>query len=169
MRVGGTTPSGHSLGDRGLARAGRGALAAAAILVAAGALATAACQPDLKVGGLRQGGTAQARTFGAIAQDLLVPRCATSACHSGSPPPAEPTLDADLAWNALVGVPSLQASGTQLVEPFAPERSYLVMKLRGTAGSAGGLGSLMPIGEAALDEADIAAIEAWIANGAPND
>jgi hypothetical protein len=166
MRVGGTTPSGHSLGDRGLVRARRAALAAAAIL-AAGALA--ACQPDLKVGELRQGGTSQARTFSAIAQDILVPRCATSACHSGSPPPAEPTLDADLAWSALVGVPSQQASGTQLVEPFAPERSYLVMKLRGTAASAGGLGSLMPIGEAALDEADIAAIEAWIANGAPND
>ena len=56
-----------------------------------------------------------------------------------------------------------------LVEPFDPANSYLVLKLRGTAGDAGGVASPMPIGDAALDESDIQAIEAWIANGAPND
>jgi len=55
------------------------------------------------------------------------------------------------------------------VEPFEPANSYLVLKLRGTAGEVGGVASPMPIGEAALDESDIQAIEAWIANGALND
>ncbi|BDG04613.1 hypothetical protein [Anaeromyxobacter oryzae] len=169
MRIGGTMPSGHSLNGKRAVAAQRATPVAVALLAAVAALSIAACEPQRKVGALNDAGTAQAKSFSSIAQDILVPRCATSACHSGSPPPAEPTLDADLAWSALVGVPSQQASGTQLVEPFAPERSYLVMKLRGTAGSAGGIATVMPIGEAALDEADIAAIEAWIANGAPND
>jgi len=56
-----------------------------------------------------------------------------------------------------------------LVEPYAPESSYLVLKLRGTQSSVGGGGDTMPTGGERLDDADIAAIEAWIANGAPND
>ncbi len=163
MRIGGAKPSGHSLDDR--ARGERGVAVAVALVAA---FAAVACQPEPKVGAPIQGVPSQAQTFGAITQGILVPRCATSACHAGSPPPAEPTLDAGVAWSALVAVPSLQASGTQLVEPFAPDRSYLVMKLRGTAANAGGIGTLMPP-DAALDEADIAAIEAWISNGAPND
>jgi hypothetical protein len=165
MRFGGTAPSG------GRASVPRGRAAAVAV-VALASLTVAmapACTPDREVGALRPGGTTGAKTFTAIAQDALVPRCATSACHGGSVPPAAPALDANLAWSAMVGVPSQQASGTNLVEPFAPERSYLVMKLRGTAADAGGLATLMPIGDAALDEDEIAAIEAWIALGAPND
>jgi hypothetical protein len=55
-----------------------------------------------------------------------------------------------------------------LVEPGAPDQSYLVLKLRGAAGWVGGIPTSMPT-DYALDEGDIAAIEAWIANGAPND
>jgi OmcA/MtrC family decaheme c-type cytochrome len=109
-------------------------------------------------------------TFSSIVEGVLVPRCATAACHSGSPPVAFPALDADVAWGAIVGVPSGQA-GMSVVEPGAPERSYLLYKLRGDAGAAGGsVATPMPIGgDTPLDAADIAAIEAWILNGAPND
>jgi len=107
-------------------------------------------------------------TFSSIVQGVLVPRCATAACHSGNPPVASPRLDAEAAYAALVGVQSGQA-GLKLVEPGAPEQSYLVFKLRGDAASAGGTPSTpMPPGDI-LDPADLAAIEAWIANGAPND
>lgn len=113
-------------------------------------------------------------TFSSIVQAVLVPRCATAACHSGPPPAPPPQLDADAAYAALVGpsgvgVPSQQSS-LKLVEPGAPERSYLVYKLRGDAGAVGGsTPTPMPIGDSLLDEATIQAIEAWIANGAPND
>jgi OmcA/MtrC family decaheme c-type cytochrome len=110
-----------------------------------------------------------AATFSSIAAEILVPRCASAACHGGSPPASFPTLDAAVAYDAIVGVPSQQASGVSLVEPFAPERSYLLLKLRGEAGGVGGIGTLMPIGDAALDPSQVAAVEAWIANGAPND
>lgn len=110
-----------------------------------------------------------AATFSSIAAEILGPRCASTACHGGSPPASFPGLDAPVAYDALVGVPSQQASGVNLVEPFAPERSYLLLKLRGEAAAVGGVGTLMPIGDAALDPSQLAAVEGWIANGAPHD
>jgi hypothetical protein len=118
--------------------------------------------------GLAPAGGGVASSFSSIVAEVIVPRCATAACHSGSPPVAFPQLDADAAWDAMVGVQSGQAS-LQLVEPNAPEQSYLVHKLRGTATSVGGsVGTIMPP-DGALAPADLAAIEAWITNGAPND
>jgi len=108
-------------------------------------------------------------TFTSISTRILVPRCASTACHGGSPPANFPRLDAGAAYGAIVSAASQQASGVNLVDPFAPEQSYLLLKLRGDAGSAGGVATTMPIGDAALDPSEIAAVEAWIANGAPND
>jgi OmcA/MtrC family decaheme c-type cytochrome len=110
-------------------------------------------------------GTAAGSTFSSIAQNILVPRCATTACHARGATP--PDLEASAAWAALVGAPSGQSS-LRLVEPSAPDKSYLVYKLRGTAGSVGGIGTVMPT-DGALSPSDIAAVEAWISNGAPND
>jgi hypothetical protein len=107
-------------------------------------------------------------TFSSIVQAILVPRCATAACHSGSPPVAFPQLDADAAYGALVRAPSGQAP-MMMVEPGAPERSYLLYKLWGDAASAGGTPSTPMPTDGLLDPADVAAIEAWIANGAQND
>ncbi len=108
------------------------------------------------------GGTSA--TFSSILQ-VLVARCAT--CHAAG---AEfPRLDAEGAYAGLVGVQSLQSS-LKLVDPGAPEQSYLLYKLRGDAASVGGTPSTpMPPSDSLLEAADLAAIEAWIANGAPND
>ena len=107
-----------------------------------------------------------ASTFSGIASGILVPRCASAACHAAGATP--PQLDAAGAYGALVGVQSGQSS-LQFVKPYDPEGSYLVHKLRGDAGSVGGsVATLMPP-DGALSPADLAAIEAWITNGAPND
>jgi OmcA/MtrC family decaheme c-type cytochrome len=105
--------------------------------------------------------------FSSIVEGILVPRCAIAACHSGNPPVAFPALDAGVAWESMVGVASGQAS-MNLVEPGEPEASYLVYKLRADAASAGGAGLPMPT-DGLLDAADVAAVEAWILNGAPDD
>lgn len=110
-----------------------------------------------------------AASFSSIVEGILVPRCASAACHGGSPPAAFPRLDAEGAYDAIVGVPSQQASGVLLVEPFEPDASYMLVKMRGEAASVGGIATPMPIGDALLDPAELAAFEAWIANGAPND
>lgn len=132
-------------------------------------LLVAGCRPAPEVGPeVPGGGAGEATTFTEIRLQILEPRCATSACHAGSPPVAEPRLDGPEAYDALVGAPSLQVPMNQ-VEPFDLANSYLVHKLRKTAGDVGGVASPMPIGDRELDEAEIAAIEAWILEGAPND
>lgn len=105
--------------------------------------------------------------FSALTASIFVPRCATSACHSGSPPAngVPVSLDAEVAWAQLVGVPAIGAPGIAVVEPGDPEASYLVHKLRGTGSQVGGTDALMPP-DGQLDEAEILAIEAWIADGA---
>lgn len=113
--------------------------------------------------------SAVAATFASIEESVLVPRCASAACHGGNPPAAFPGLEAGTAYGAIFQVASQQASGVNLVEPFAPEESYLLLKLRGDAGTAGGIATVMPLADAPLQPAELAAIEAWIANGAPND
>jgi mono/diheme cytochrome c family protein len=142
------------------ARQVRGALAA---LPLAGALALVACTPDPAVGGplaLARGG---AGTWTGLAQQIFVPRCASTSCHGGSPPANFPEIDQAGGWAALVNVQS-QQDVMMLVQPGAPDESYLVVRLRGEGGR-----PYMPLGDAQLSEAEITAVESWITNGAPND
>jgi cytochrome c553 len=132
------------------------------------ALALVACEPPPAVGAKLPVSGGEARAFSDLVANVLVPKCATGGCHSGNPPIAWPALDAEVAYDAIVGVPSQQLATMNLVEPYDPACSYFVLKLRGTAGDAGGLATPMPVGES-LTEAEIQSIEAWIANGAPND
>jgi hypothetical protein len=130
-------------------------------------IALAACAPTPAVGPETPVQWGAAESFGTINQAVLGPSCATASCHTGEL--VYPQLDAGVAWEKLVGAPSQQVAGMNLVEPYDPARSYLVLKLRNTAGDLGGTATPMPIGLAAIDEAEIQAIEAWIAQGAPND
>jgi len=142
----------------------------AAVTFAAAALL--ACPSGPAVGPVIPGGGLgeTSGVFSSISAIVLVPRCATSACHTGAPPASAPvSLDAERAWVELVGVPSIQAPGLSVVQPGDPAASYLVHKLRNTMAEAGGSGSIMPPGEEPLSEEEILAIEAWIAGGAPND
>lgn len=138
--------------------------APAAIALAALAVA---CDLPPRVGSRLPGGAyAAPATYEGITQLVMVPRCATAACHGGAMPVAFPELDAATWYDATLAVPSQQCATMSLVEPGDPERSYLVHKLRGTQGLVGGGGARMPVGDAPLDDAEEAALEAWIANGA---
>jgi hypothetical protein len=109
-------------------------------------------------------------SFSSLEASVFVPRCATSACHSGSPPAngLPVSLDQGAGWSQMVGVPAVGAPGIAVVEPGDPQASYLVHKLRGTGSQVGGTDALMPP-DGQLDEAEILAIEAWITNGANDD
>jgi OmcA/MtrC family decaheme c-type cytochrome len=109
--------------------------------------------------------TGATASFSSIEKTILVPRCSSAACHGAGATP--PDLEAGKAYGALVGIQSGQ-SPLKYVTPADPAQSYLLFKLRGDMTSAGGSGALMPV-DGALSPSDIAAIEAWIANGAPND
>jgi hypothetical protein len=139
------------------------------LLAVHASLALAACAPAPAIGPEIPVTIGEAQSFAAISQDVLGPSCATASCHAGDPPAVYPQLDAGVAWEKLVGAASYQSSSMNLVEPYDPAHSYIVAKLRNLSDAAGGSGSVMPVGLAAIDEAEIQAIEAWIANGAPND
>ena len=93
------------------------------------------------------------------AESLLINYC--SGCHSGS---LAPDLSANICDN-LVNVPSTQAPSVNYITPEDPENSYLWHKVNGTAGTAGGVDSIMPVG-GSLSAPDLTIIEDWINNGA---
>jgi len=147
-------------------RHGPGHVAVAAIRLAA-VVAVCACAPAPDVGDPRPAPLLPDGHFSAIRDEILGPRCATAACHAGDPAPFYPQLDPDVAWERLLE--GSQQSGMNLVEPYDPENSYLVLKLRNTAAAVGGVATPMPIGDAALTEEEIQVIEGWILDGAQND
>lgn len=124
----------------------------------------AACEAAPRVGDPRPQDPVTAGTFASLADGIFTPRCATAACHGGDPSPAPTSFDRALAWGQLVDVSASQDPTLKLVAPGDPARSYLVLKLRRQGSPA----TDMPPGDP-LTEAEILSIEAWIANGAPND
>lgn len=106
--------------------------------------------------------------FSKILQDVIVPTCAQTYCHEANPPAAPMTLDAEQAWDSLVGTPSSQEPSLLRVKPGDPDNSYLLIKLRAVSISEFAT-TQMPLNKPALDEATVKDIEAWIARGAPND
>ena len=105
----------------------------------------------------------------AFVSSVLASEC--SPCHTGAPgdPPADPITvfdEPELAYDALVDYPAAQAPGLNRVEPGDSENSYLIHKLRGSHGDAGGGGERMPFGGPYLDDDVIDAIAEWIDAGA---
>lgn len=99
---------------------------------------------------------------------VFVPRCSSSACHGG----AGNNIPIDLstaraAFDGMVGQSSTQTAEYPVVAPFEPERSYLMLRVRGEQAGA----DTMPPswGGERLSDDEIAALSAWIANGALDD
>jgi hypothetical protein len=98
-----------------------------------------------------------------IEDNVFTPIC--SKCHIGASAPEGLQLDAAHAYNAIVGVPSVEESSLLRVNPGSPDESYLVLKIEGAPDIEG---SQMPLGETPLPQSTIDAIKQWITNGAPN-
>lgn len=89
------------------------------------------------------------------------------ACHMPGQAQGEIALHPKVAHRNLVGVASVQ-SALLRVDPGAPERSYLIHKLRNTHLGAGGEGEPMPMGtQLPPDQVDV--IARWIEQGAAAD
>ena len=102
---------------------------------------------------------------GEDSESIFARSCGGAKCHIGDEQPAAGLdLSPGKARESLIGVPSTQVSGMKLVEPGAPEKSYLVCKLAETCAER--QGARMPSGLPALPEADLAALQQWIAAGA---
>jgi hypothetical protein len=88
-------------------------------------------------------------------------------CHQSEPILMAPfSLKPAEAYDNLVDKPSIQVTTMPLVEPGSLNQSYLWHKVNGTHLEVGGSGLTMP-STIPLDATQLAAIERWIAAGAP--
>lgn len=99
-------------------------------------------------------------TLAEVSQVFAV-SCAFSGCHSGGEPAAGLSLEGDFAGR-IVGVASEQRSDLKLVDPGNPDKSYLLIKVRGDDEI---ISQQMPPG-APLSAEQVEIIRAWIASGA---
>ncbi len=97
----------------------------------------------------------KAANAGAVS--LIKKRCA--GCHSAKNPKAGLNLEPGTLVAAVKDVPSRQVNTLKLVDARGPEKSYLLMKLRGGKGIKG---TRMPIDAAPFSAKEIEQIESWI-------
>lgn len=111
-------------------------------------------------------GNGTALAFSQIQAQIFTPTCAKAGCHAASAASAGLVLEAGQAYGSLVGWPPSQRSDLARVQPGDPERSYLILKLRGDPSITG---LRMPQdGPPFLTSEQIDGIAAWIRAGAPN-
>ncbi len=91
--------------------------------------------------------------------DIFDNRCAFVGCHVGTTSPKNLDLSEDFALSSLVNKPSVDAPSYLRVKPLDPVRSYLIIKLKGSAGI---VGEKMPKGSGTLSQSEIGTIENWI-------
>lgn len=85
--------------------------------------------------------------------------CAQVGCHAGSSPQMGMNLEAETFIGHTVNEASRERPDLMLVNPGAPDSSYLLKKVRGDEDI---VGSPMPFTGERLSEQDIGAIESWI-------
>lgn len=88
-------------------------------------------------------------------------------CHQGAGQGGL-TLEPNLSYSKLVGMPSTENPTELRVKAGAPDQSYLLAKLNGTQVQAGGSGARMPYGATPLSQVQIDLISQWIMQGGLN-
>ncbi|MDE2704152.1 MAG: hypothetical protein F4Z57_19875 [Gemmatimonadetes bacterium] len=94
-------------------------------------------------------------------REVFAVNCTFSGCHSGGEPAADLSLEGDFA-SRIVGVDSGQRPDFKLVDPGNPNKSYLLIKVRGDDEI---VSQQMPPGNP-LPAEQVEIIRAWIASGA---
>lgn len=112
--------------------------------------------------------TGTGSAFDVLQRDIFNQRCLSAGCHNSSAQAGGLNLTEGASYADLVGVaptnPVALAAGLQRVVPFAPEDSFLLLKLTGPPP---GMGTRMPQGSSPLSPQQIAMVQDWIADGAP--
>jgi hypothetical protein len=85
--------------------------------------------------------------------------CSTTGCHSGRFPSMNLNLEEDKFHDSLINVSSQQLRHLKLVDTEQPEKSYLLLKIKGDQAIDG---KQMPLNAEPLSKAEIDALENWI-------
>lgn len=106
--------------------------------------------------------------FARVQKGIFDQSCTAAGCHNPQTAAAGLILTAAFSYDALVGVtpttPAAAQAGLQLVRPFDPDGSFLLIKLLNPAP---GQGSRMPQGAEPLSAGEIQTVREWIEAGAP--
>ena len=109
------------------------------------------------------GSTTYTYTWDDDISPLLQAEC--TGCHVGGASSGNANFD---SYSTVVDFPSDDVPSMDLIEPSDATNSYLWHKLNDTQSTVGGGGGWMPKGTTTgLDKADLAMIETWISEGAP--
>jgi len=90
---------------------------------------------------------------------ILAQNCTLAGCHRTNNPAGNLRFDQTRFPTSVLDVASQQLPDRKLVDTKAPERSYLLAKIKGEAGIAGGR---MPLKRAPLSAKQIQEFEDWI-------
>jgi hypothetical protein len=90
---------------------------------------------------------------------ILKTNCSVAGCHRGAYPKKKLNLEPDKFLEELVNVPSQEIKSLKLVDTKNPEKSYLLMKIKGEKGIKG---ARMPDDAPPLKKEEIKVIEDWI-------
>jgi len=104
-------------------------------------------------------------TFTRVQGEVFSVSCALAGCHAGPAPQAGMDLSPVASYASIVRVASTQRSELSRIEPSDPDRSYLVLKLRGDPAI---VGSRMPL-TGAVTDAQVQLVVDWVRRGAPRD
>lgn len=91
--------------------------------------------------------------------ELFNKHCSVSGCHQGAYPKKKLNLESDTFESAIIDVVSLQVDSLKLVDTTHPEKSYLLVKVKGGENM---VGDLMPEEAPPLQPQEIEIIENWI-------
>ena len=131
-------------------------------LLLVAALSWAGCGgDDSTVGPDGEGEDALTEATLAQVSEVFAMSCTFSGCHSGGEPAADLSLEGNFAAR-IVGVDSGQRPDFKLVDPGNPNKSYLLIKVRGDDEI---VSQQMPPGNP-LSAEQVEIIRAWIASGA---
>jgi len=89
----------------------------------------------------------------------VLKNCAVSGCHQGSYPAMKLNFEPDKLPASVINVPSREKPELKIVDPASPEKSYLLMKIRGDKEIDG---KRMPLNGTPLKAAEFKAFQDWI-------
>jgi hypothetical protein len=90
---------------------------------------------------------------------IIKQSCGVTGCHSGKFPASGHNFEPDKIAAAVVNVPSREVPSLKIVDTAAPEKSYLLAKIKGEPGI---VGKRMPANRDPLLEEQTRQIEVWI-------
>ncbi len=90
---------------------------------------------------------------------LFKKHCSVAGCHRGAYPKKKLNLEDDKFEAATINVTSQQVDSLKLVDTSHPEKSYLLLKVKGGKGM---MGDVMPEEAPPLKQEEIELLENWI-------